>query len=284
VQQVAAVSSGLVADAPCLDLCYAEDSAAQVDLNLVLDGSGGCIEVQGTGEKRACTMRELQELLTLASHGIEELMGMQRAVLGEAAALIAPKPKLVAATNNPHKLGELRTLLGERYEVLSQAEAGCAVDVEETADTFEGNAALKAEALLAATGLSAVADDSGLAVDALNGEPGVRSARYCGRHGDDEANNDLLLRNLAGIPAPRTARFVSAVALARPGKPTLTVRGTCEGSILFGRRGAGGFGYDPLFLAGGGSKTFAEMAEGEKNAISHRARAVVKLLELLDDE
>jgi len=277
---VAAVSCGLVADIPCLDLCYAEDSAAQVDLNLVMDGDGGCIEVQGTGEKRACTMEELQGLLALAQGGIQGLMQLQRQALGEAAALIAPKPKLVAATNNPHKVRELQKLLGERYDILSD----CPIEVEETADTFEGNAALKAEALLVATGLSAVADDSGLEVDALEGAPGVRSARYCGRHGDDEANNDLLLRNLACVPAPRTARFVSAIALARPGRPTLTVRGNCEGSILFERHGTGGFGYDALFLPEGGEKSFAEISEDEKNAVSHRARAVAKLLEALQNE
>ncbi|MCL2810271.1 MAG: ribonuclease PH [Clostridia bacterium] len=280
VKQVAAVSCGLVADIPCLDLCYAEDSAAQVDLNLVMDGTGGCIEVQGTGEKRACTMEELQTLLALAQRGIERLVELQRQALGEAAALIAPKPKLVAATNNPHKVRELQKLLGERYDILSD----CSIEVEETADTFEGNAALKAEALLAATGLSSVADDSGLEVDALLGQPGVRSARYCGQHGNDEANNDLLLQNLANVAAPRTARFVSAIALARPGKPTLIVRGTCEGSILFERHGTGGFGYDSLFLPAGGEKSFAEITEEEKNAVSHRAQAVAKLLEALNNE
>jgi len=284
VQQVAAVSCGLVADVPCLDLCYAEDSAAQVDLNLVMNGSGGCIEVQGTGEKRACTMQELQTLLALAQRGIEELMALQRQALGEAAALIAPKPKLVAATNNPHKLRELRQLLDVHFDVLSQAQAGCSIEVEETADTFEGNAALKAEALVAATGLSAVADDSGLEVDALHGEPGVWSARYCGHHGDDQANNDLLLRNLENAPASRTARFVSAIALARPGKSPLIVRGICEGSILLERQGTGGFGYDPLFLPEGDVKSFAQMTEEAKNAISHRAQAVAKLLEALNNE
>ncbi len=281
VHQIAAVSCGLVHNVPCLDLCYIEDSAAQVDLNLVLNGEGGCIEVQGTGEKRACSMQELQALLELGQGGIRQLMELQRAALGEAAKLIAPKPKLVAATNNVHKLRELRELLGDRYEILSQAEAGCEIDVDETADTFEGNAALKAEAVAAATGLSAVADDSGLEVDGLQGAPGVHSARYCGRHGDDEANNDLLLQNLAKVLAPHTARFVSAIALARRGQPTLTVRGACEGTILTERRGRGGFGYDPLFLAEGGEKTYAEMNEQEKNAISHRARAIAKLLEVL---
>ncbi len=281
IRQVAAVSVGIVRDTPMLDLCYVEDSAAQVDLNLVTNDLGGVIEVQGTGEKRACAMDELQSLLALAQQGIAELMRSQRAALGEAARHIAAKPKLVAATGNAHKLAELRAMLGDRYQVLSQAEAGCCIDVEEDADTFEGNAALKAQAIFAATGLAAVADDSGLEVDALSGAPGVHSARYCGRHGDDAANNALLLKNLADVPAPRTARFVSAIALARPGKPMLTVRGTCEGEILHEARGHGGFGYDPLFLCALG-KTFAEATGEEKNQMSHRAVAVHTLLEALD--
>ncbi len=281
IRQVAAVSCGMVDDTPCLDLCYLEDSAAQVDMNLVLNDAGGCIEIQGTGEKRACTMEELQALIALGQAGIRQLMAAQRAALGDAAALIAPKPKVVAATGNAHKLEELRALLSGHFEVMSQAEAGCDIDVEETGSTFEANALLKAQAIHLATGLGAIADDSGLEVDALDGAPGVRSARYCGRHGDDQANNDLLLANLAQEVSPRTARFVSAVALVRPGSAPVVVRGTCEGAILTGRRGQGGFGYDPLFLAEGGSKTFAEMNEQEKNRVSHRARAISKLLEVL---
>lgn len=284
-RQVAAVSCGLVRDMPCLDLCYIEDSAAQVDLNLVLDDRGGCIEVQGTGEKRACSMEELHGLLALAQEGIGELMRMQREALGDTARLIGAKPKLVAATNNAHKLRELRQLLGERFEVLSQAEAGCGIDAEESADTFEGNALLKAQAVHAATGMAAVADDSGLEVDALDGAPGVHSARYCGHHGDDAANNALLCQQLQAVPTPRRARFVSAVALVRQGREALVVRGACEGTMLLEGRGHDGFGYDPLFVPiDGGGKTFAEMSAEAKNAISHRSRAIQNLLEALEGE
>ena len=133
--------------------------------------------------------------------------------------------KLLIASNNAHKIREIKEILGDLFdEILSLREAGVSADPEETGETFEENARIKAEAILQLTGCAALADDSGLEVDALGGAPGVHSARYCGRHGDDDANNALLLRNLAGVPAPRTARFVSAVALARPGQPTGAVR------------------------------------------------------------
>ena len=134
-----------------------------------------------------------------------------------------------------------------------------------------------------ATGCAAIADDSGLEVDALGGAPGVYSARYCGRHGDDEANNDLLLANLAGVPAPRTARYVAAIALVRPGKEPVVRRGACEGEILKDRRGNGGFGYDPLFLCEAG-ETFAEISMEKKNEISHRRRGIEAVLRALDEE
>ena len=129
--------------------------------------------------------------------------------------------------------------------------------------------------------MATIADDSGLEVDALGNEPGVRSARYCGRHGDDEANNDMLLQRLANIPQPRTARFICVIALARPGMPVMTAAGVCEGSVLLNRRGNGGFGYDPLFLPEGCDKTFAEMNEAEKHAVSHRAKAIDGIVEAL---
>lgn len=283
VRQIAAVSCGIVGDAPCLDLCYTEDSAAQVDMNLVLNDEGGCIEIQGTGEKRACSMQEMQALIALAQGGIQQLMHIQREALGDASRLIASKPILVVASNNPHKIHEIRVILGQRYTVLSQQEAGCTCEVEETADTFEGNAKLKAQAVMEATGFPTIADDSGLEVDALQGAPGVRSARYCGRHGDDEANNHLLLKNLAGSPGPRIARFISAIALAHPLRPITTVQGACEGEILLEQRGTNGFGYDPLFLVKGTSKTFAEMSDQEKNAVSHRAMAIQNLLNIIHD-
>ena len=281
VRQVAAVSVGIVAGEPALDLCYDQDSRADVDMNVVMDGEGRFIEVQGTGEGRVFSRGELDRLLDLAAGGIAELAKKQREALGPAARWVAPRaPRLLLATNNGHKARELRALLREHYEVLSLKEAGVLADVEETGETFAENARLKAEAVLKLTGCPALADDSGLSVDALYGAPGVRSARYAGVHGDDKANNDLLRRHLAGYEKPWRARFVCAMALARPGRETLIVEGSVPGEIIDEQRGAGGFGYDPLFLHESG-ETFAEMAEEAKNEISHRARAARALLEAL---
>ena len=191
--------------------------------------------------------------------------------------------KLIVASNNTNKLREFRAILGGRYAIVSMREAGVGADIEETGTTFEQNALIKAEAVMRMTGCAAIADDSGLEVDALGGAPGVYSARYCGRHGDDEANNDLLLKNLAGVPAPRTARYVAAIALVRPGREPIVRRGTCEGEILGERRGSGGFGYDPLFLCETG-ETFAQIDMETKNTISHRKRGIEAVLRALEGE
>lgn len=191
--------------------------------------------------------------------------------------------KLIVASNNANKLREFRAILGGRYAIVSMQEAGVGADIEETGTTFEQNALIKAEAVMRMTGCAAIADDSGLEVDALGGAPGVYSARYCGRHGDDEANNDLLLKNLAGVPAPRTARYVAAIALVRPGREPIVRRGTCEGEILGERRGNGGFGYDPLFLCETG-ETFAQIDMETKNTISHRKRGIEAVLRALEGE
>ena len=281
--QVAAVSCGIVGDTPCLDLCYREDSHAQVDMNVVMDDTGAFIELQGTGEGRAFSDAELSQLLALGRKGIGELFCAQREALGAAAGVIGMKPRLIAATGNQNKLIELRTILGDRYEILSMKDAGVTEEIEENGDTFEKNAAIKAEYVLKKTGCAAIADDSGLDVDALGGAPGVYSARYCGHHGDDEANNQLLLKNLEGAKEPRTGRYVAAIALARPGRETLVRRGTCEGRILHAYRGEGGFGYDPLFESETG-KTFAEMPLEEKNVISHRRRGIEARLHALEEE
>ena len=158
-------------------------------------------------------------------------------------------------------------------------EAGFTGDIVEDGETFEANSAIKAEAVSRFTGLPALADDSGLSVDALGGAPGVYSARYAGEHGDDQANNDLLLKNMENI-TDRTCRFVCAMALALPGEETRVVRGECVGELLYERAGNGGFGYDPLFKYHTG-KTFGEMTEKEKNAVSHRANASEKMREVL---
>lgn len=197
-----------------------------------------------------------------------------------------PTPaRLVLATHNAGKLRELRALLRGKVpgldvdtQVIDAATAG-APDVVESGTTFEENALLKARAVAEATGMPAVADDSGLAVDVLGGAPGIFSARWSGRHGDDSANLDLLLSQLADIPAGRrSARFVCAAALAVPGGADVVMRGELEGVLLAEPRGEGGFGYDPVLQPEGLDRSCAELTPEEKNAISHRAQAFAELL------
>jgi len=189
---------------------------------------------------------------------------------------------LVFATRNQGKLVELRELLAG-LDVLSIDEAAARIgrtipEVVEDADTFAGNAAKKAREVAAITRLPALADDSGLEVDALGGAPGVLSARYAGVGHDDAANNAKLLAALVGVPADRrTARFRAALALADVDGTLLTADGTCEGVILTAPRGTGGFGYDPLFFAPELGMTFAEAGVGSKSQLSHRARAMAAI-------
>jgi len=280
VHQVAAISAGVVGEVPCLDLCYREDSAAQVDMNFVMNESGDFIELQGTGEGRAFTDGELATLMRYGKKGIAELMEAQRQALGERVRHIRPKPLMLAATANPNKLRELQELLREDYTVAPMTAAGFDDPIDETAETFAGNAILKARAVCGATGFPAIADDSGLTVDALGGEPGVYSARYAGEHGNDEANNDLLLSRMEG-KTNRSAAYQCAIAVQFPGEEPLVAEGSCPGVILTERRGKGGFGYDPLFLYEPLNKTFAEITDEEKNAVSHRACACEAMLKLL---
>ena len=272
IHQVAAISAGVIDDVPCLDLCYQEDSHAQVDMNFVMNEKGEFIELQGTGEGRAFTKAELDTIMEYGAKGIRELMEAQREALGERAAHIAPKPLLLVATGNEHKLRELQEMFKDFYTLAPMTAAGFFGPIEEDASTFAGNAAIKAEAVCEATGYPAIGDDSGLEVDALDGEPGVLSARYAGEHGNDEANNDLLLSRMEG-KEDRSAAFKCALALKIPGKETIIAEGSCPGTILTERRGTGGFGYDPLFLYEPMNKTYAEMNAEEKNQISHRSRA-----------
>ena len=288
VRQVAAVSVGVVDGQCVLDLEYAQDSRAQVDMNVVMTrdarGEMGYVEVQGTGERKCYSRGELNRLLDLAEAGVRELMAAQRAALGERAEVICKKPRLVLASNNFGKLRELRAMLSDRFDVCSMREMGVAMDVEETGTTFEENALIKARALMDVCGCATLADDSGLCVDALDGRPGVYSARYCGVHGDDEANNQLLLKELENVPEPRAAHYGAAIALCRPGREPVVVYGRCEGEILRAYRGEGGFGYDPLFYSKDLQMTFAEADAESKNRVSHRARAIQLLLEKLESE
>ncbi len=184
---------------------------------------------------------------------------------------------IVAATGNAHKLREIRAIFADKT-ILSEKEAGFSGEIEETGETFLENALIKARAVCKATGLPALADDSGLCVDALGGAPGVRSARYSG--GGDADNRALLLKNLAGV-SDRRAHFNCAVALVCPDGRELTAEGRTEGSILTEERGEHGFGYDSLFFSVDLNKSFAEADEAEKNAVSHRGRALKRLEELL---
>ena len=287
--QLAAVSCGVVDETPLLDLEYIEDSRAQVDMNLVMTrdqkGDMDYVEIQGTGEGRPLKKSELGALLALGEAGIRRLMACQIEALDESAYVIGKKPRLVMASGNFGKLREMRALLGERFDVVSMKELGLDPDIDENGETFEENALIKANALMALTGCACIADDSGLEVDALGGRPGVHSARYSGVHGDDEANNQLLLKELDAVPdEKRTARYACAMALTRPGKPPIVTRGTCEGRILRAYRGEGGFGYDPLFLSDDLGVTFAEADMDAKNQVSHRARAIQAVLEALEGE
>lgn len=182
--------------------------------------------------------------------------------------------KFVLASKNKKKLVEMNAILSQLgIEVCSEADAGVDVEVEETGSTFEENSLLKARAVMEASGLPAVADDSGLCVDALNGAPGVYSARYGGPELDDTGRCRLLLENLRG-QSPRTARFVSVITCCFPNGDVLTARGECPGTIAFAPMGEGGFGYDPVFFLPEKKKTFAQLTAEEKNAISHRGRAL----------
>ncbi|CAN5149865.1 RdgB/HAM1 family non-canonical purine NTP pyrophosphatase [soil metagenome] len=180
---------------------------------------------------------------------------------------------LVVATRNPAKLAEMARILADLgAELVSAADVG-APDVDETGATFAENALLKARAVASASGLAALADDSGLVVDALGGEPGVRSARYSGPPGDDDANTRLVLERMRGV-ADRAARFVCVAALATPDGRAWTAEGRLEGTLAERPRGQGGFGYDPILQPLGDTRTTAEMPPQEKDAISHRGRAL----------
>lgn len=195
--------------------------------------------------------------------------------------------KLLLATNNAHKMREIFEILGSDFpEMQTLKQAGLEIDVEEDGDTFQANAIKKAEEVLNASGFpAALADDSGLIVDALGGAPGVFSARYAGEGHDDAQNNAKLIRDMAGVPwERRTCRFASAVALARQGKETICALGTVEGVLLDEARGENGFGYDPYFFYPPLHRSFAELSAAEKNAVSHRKRALEALQEILRRE
>jgi len=189
---------------------------------------------------------------------------------------------IIVATNNQGKVKEIKQILAP-HNVMSQSEAGIDLEVEETGETFADNAFLKARSLKQLTNAAIIADDSGLMVDYLNGEPGVYSARYAGDNTTPEQGMEKLLKNLDGVPfEDRTARFVSVVALIMPDGTEYSFEGTCDGYITNIRKGDNGFGYDPIFYYPPLEKTFAEMNDNEKNSVSHRYIAIKKLVEFIE--
>ena len=189
--------------------------------------------------------------------------------------------KIIAATKNKNKLREFGEIL-KGFEIISQEEAGVDIDVEETGTTFEENSYLKAKAIYDITGITTIADDSGLCVDALNGEPGVYSARYGGEGYDDKGRVQLLLENMKDVPnEERTARFVCVITLVGD-EGVLTAHGECEGRIDYEPKGENGFGYDPVFYVDRFEKTLAEVTPEEKNSISHRGKALKIFAEKLN--
>ncbi len=190
--------------------------------------------------------------------------------------------KILIATHNKHKLSEMARILEPMgYEVVTDTDLGFTLtEAEENGSTFLENARIKAESGCKESGIPCIADDSGLCVDALNGEPGVFSARYSGEHGDDKGNNEKLLFNLKDVAdEKRTARFMCAICVSFPDGSEITAEGVCEGKIGYEYRGNNGFGYDPLFMVG--DKSFAELSAAEKDAVSHRGNALKKLEKLL---
>lgn len=192
--------------------------------------------------------------------------------------------RVIFATKNKGKIKEIQAVLGDSYEVITMEEAGINTDIDETGTTFEENAAIKAETVRDLCGEIVLADDSGLEIDYLNGEPGIYSARYMGHDTSYDIKNKNLIDRLTGVPdEKRTARFVCAVAAAFPDKPTIVVRGTMEGIIGYEIKGENGFGYDPIFFLPEYGMTSAELSPEEKNRISHRGKALRAIKEKLEE-
>ena len=273
-EHLAAVSAGVVNDQVVLDLPYTEDSAAQVDLNLVMTESGKFVEVQGTGEEHTFSRDELNLMLEYGEKGILELIEIQKKTL----------KTIIIASKNPGKIKEFKTILEPfGYTLLSINDFPEIDEIEETGSTFKENALIKAKTVGDKTGFIALADDSGLEVDVLEGRPGIYSARYAGEGSGDEKNNQKLLKELEPFSIKeRTGRYVCALALYNPQLNTSEiVEETCDGIIINEYRGEGGFGYDPLFYLESLDKTFAEIPIEIKNRISHRGKALESLKKVL---
>ena len=270
IANVAAISVGKIDSELMVDLKYSEDSAAEVDMNVIMNKKGEFIEVQGTGEESTFTRTELNGLLDLAEASIKRIINLQDKVIEQ------ENLKIFLATGNKHKIEEISDIFSdiETVEILSIKDGVEIPEVIEDGTTFEENSKKKAVEIAKFLNMITIADDSGLCVDALNGEPGVYSARYSGT-GDDLKNNEKLIENLKGVEN-RKAKFVSVITLAKPNGETFSFEGEILGEIVDNPRGNTGFGYDPHFYVEEYQKTLAQLPE-LKNKISHRAKALEKL-------
>lgn len=277
-EHLAAISVGILPDGTVVtDLDYQEDSSAAVDMNLVMTEAGRFVEIQGTGEEATFDDNELNALLLHGKAGIEDLIAYQKEALYDE---IEPEEKtIVIATRNPGKAKEFAALFAEEgYQTKTLLDYPDLPDVEETGTTFEENARLKAETIAQILQQPVLADDSGLTVDALNGMPGIFSARFAGERKSDAANNAKLLHELTDVPdEKRTAHFHCTLVFAAPQKDSLVVEADWDGRIGRIPKGDNGFGYDPLFIVPGFEKSSAELTSEEKNEISHRGMAVKEL-------
>lgn len=271
---VAAISVGIVKGEKLLDLDYLEDYKADVDLNVVMNSKKEIVEIQGTAEGNTFSRYELNELLDIAELGIEKILNKQEEIF-------RGDEVIILSTDNEHKVKEIKDILYSiPVEIISKKQAGLSsIQVEENLDTLEGNARLKALALKEKSKYSVIADDTGLFVEYLKGDPGVHSARYVGEH-DDKKNRELLLENLKDTDN-RRAYFKTILVYIDELNEEYIFEGICNGHISKVERGDKSFGYDCIFIPNGFEKTFGEMSSQEKNAISHRQKAVNKFKNFL---
>lgn len=283
-EHLAAVSVGILPnELAVLDLDYEEDFSALVDMNLVMTESGRFVEIQGTGEEATFSGEELNTMLFLGKAGIADLISYQKEALLEGdKQVFALKPKgneILIATRNQGKAKEFAALFAAKgYQIKTLLDYPEVPDVKETGKTFEENARLKAETIAKQFQCMVLADDSGLVVDQLNGQPGVYSARFAGEGKSDAANNAKLLHEMSEIPSGRRqAHFHCTLVLAARNRESLVVTGEVQGEILTIPRGNHGFGYDPLFYVPSQDKSMAEIDPAIKNEISHRGVAIEAL-------
>ncbi|HJD16475.1 MAG TPA: ribonuclease PH [Candidatus Enterococcus stercoripullorum] len=281
-EHLAAISVGILEDdSYAVDLDYIEDSACQVDMNLVMTESGRFVEIQGTGEEATFDGEQLNNLLHYGKEAIESLIAYQKEALyvqNTAKDAVADKTIMIA-TGNMGKAKEFEKMFAKAgYQIKTMKDFPELPEVQETGQTFEENARLKAETIANILQCPVLADDSGLTVDALGGMPGIYSARFAGEQKSDASNNAKLLHELTDVADEnRTAQFHCTLVFAAPQKESLVVEGIWNGRIARIPRGENGFGYDPLFIVDGLEKTSAELTPEEKNAISHRSQAMKKL-------